>query len=442
MSTSPDFPLESALNAALPGLADSAAPARMLQTCRDVLTQAPAEQRGAWTNCSVMEAVYQPGRACRISYSLTGPDDAASELVYARWSSEPEDEPAAFRVPTPRGAFLLFRYPRDRRMSVIRSMRRKTWLHRASNAWFARLLGHGAMDTEGWRCGPLKWVPESRLFCLVTGHWRVPLHDRIVHAFVRIHRRDVSRAQFSLLNRLNKQLAAQRADLAVPRPLGAMALQHLLAVEYVPGPTLMEVLAERGEDRLARTVRALTRIARLDPGPQWQVVEREAVALPQRMLADLAGASAELHDRCAALAGWAAAGPPPARVRGLVNGDLHAGQIRFMEDHAYVVDWDRAHVGDPTEDLMNLASDFDASATLAAGAPIVPAEALAAACVAAWRSAGGVFDADTARWRAARGLVYRAWSKFRRLLPGWPTAAPRLLERAAEVYSRGCAWTQ
>jgi aminoglycoside phosphotransferase (APT) family kinase protein len=89
----------------------------------------------------------------------------------------------------------------------------------------------------------------------------------------------------------------------------------------------------------------------------------------------------------------------------LVHGDLHPAQILAGEGIA-ILDWERAHRGDPEEDLGNLAAHL----YWAGGDSARPAwRALALG----YREAGGAFDpgrlAAYARLSLLRVLAVHAW---------------------------------
>lgn len=444
----------------LPGLTDAAQPEQMLELCRAHLTNVPSAQRDAWTDCAVMDAVYQPGRACRIAYALNADDDERPEIVYARWSRERRMHASAVRVRLERGWVDLHRYPRDRRMRAVRSMQRDDWLRHASRQWFCEWLGEGAFADEGWRCTPIKYVPESRLVCRLKGRWQNSSGEQWVRAYVRMTRRDDAARQLERLRTIEAALSRTDCGISVPHVLGVVDEKHLIATEFVRGVTLRDAAANEGPRLLARVSAALAAMGRaIGPDSIHQFPLNQPAVAPAAMLADLHQALPASHHACVALAAWRDSRPALPRRAGLVHGDLHSRQVILKGGRTCVVDWERAVLGDPTQDIANLAAEFDAAALLAAAAAqrgcaaalstfqsqlsqSHPAarEHWAPLCMQAWREAGGLFDSSTVRWWMVRAFVLRAWGLQRHLRCGWPDAAAALLERAAQTQQNGLDW--
>lgn len=446
----------------LPGLTDAAQPEHMLEWCRAHLTNVPPARREAWTDCTVMDAVYQPGRACRIAYALRVGDDDRREIVYARWSPDRRTHASAVRVRLPRGFVDLHRFPRDRRMRAVRSMQRDGWLREAAERWFREWRGDGAFASDGWRCSPVKYVPESRLVCRLKGRWLSSSGEMWVRAYVRMTRRNDAASQFELLHAMEAALARSNCGISVPHALGVIDNKHLLATEFVRGVTLWNAATIEGPQLLQCVSAALAAAAlAIKPGGNLRFSQNQPAVTPAAMLADLHQALPASHHACVALAAWRDSRPPSPRRAGLVHGDLHSRQIILKGSRTCVVDWERAGIGDPTQDIANLAAEFDAAAHLATASlqrgcaaahsaslpPYHEAESTsledwARICVQSWRSAGGLFDADTVRWWAVRAYVLRAWGLLRHLRCGWPQEAVALLERAVLAQHGNIDWME
>ena len=436
-------------DAALPGLADSAQPEAMLETCRQRLATVPAVVREAWTRCEPQEAIYQPGRACRISYALIGEANDRAELIYARWSRDRRNHASAQQVCTGAGCFDLFRYPRDRRMREIRSMQREDWLREASREWFAAWRGGGRWADDGWRCTPIKYVPESRLICRLKGLWVQGDDAHWMRAYIRVGRRDDAERQFQFLRSIERSgsAAALGTPLSVPHALGVAARGRLLATEFVRGPTLRDAALAGDAAAIERAAESLAAISRLP-------ADLAATAAPSDlndpdadtdghgrserlsgMLDDLLHAIPEADNAVSRLRTLTADGPPAPRKKSLVHGDLHAGQVILKGQRVCVVDWDSAHLCDATQDIANLAAELAVQQVVRGGAP---AGDLASKCVAAWRRGGGPFDTRTLPWWTARAHVLRAWGLLRHLRPGWRHSAGALLDAAISALESGC----
>lgn len=429
---------------ALPGMHAAAQPDRILEFARLCLKNVPEDERRQWRRCRAAEAVYQPGRSCRIAYELDDDQGGRPTLVYARWPAERRAHTSATRIRSEGGGFDLFRYPRDRRLRQIRAMRRDDWLFEASQRWFRDWLGEGELLRDDWRCSPIKYVPESRLVCRLKGRWKSKAGERWVRGYIRMARQANVAAQFQLLKRLQSVLRRAGAPFDVPVPLGVIERHNLLAAEFVRGRTLREAVATGDTDALEDGCRRLAHLslmpgattpsdASFEPAVDSQVGDR--VAAQQRMLDDLGCAEIACGAHLRTLRAWLRAFTPILRKPRPVHGDLHAGQVICKGDRCVVVDWDRFHLGDPTQDICNLAAEIEFIQALTG--PANPGQALAMRAIQAWERAGGTFDPRTARWWFAHACVLRAWGLQRHLRPGWPEACAWLLNRAAGVSTQG-----
>lgn len=424
---------------ALPGLSRCAQSETMLEIVRSVVAGLGAPATADYTDCSPTEAIYQPGRACRIAYALDARGMDRPEIVYARWPSEARTHASAIRVESGGASFDLFRYPRDRRLRPIRAMRREDWLVESSAEWFRRKFGEGRFTPESWRCSPIKYVPESRLVCRLKGNWETKSGTNWCRAYVRISRRNNAEDQAEILSRLATMLNDADCGLAVPEILGAIPEHHLLATEFIRGRMLRDAITSASGQEIADTCRKLASISRLKIDLASVPATGERLD-PFSMLADLHAVLPPTSGSARTLDLWARTQPARPQVDALVHGDLHAGQVIQKKELFFVVDWDACRLGDPTQDITNLAAEIEYAARLTG--ETASSGDIAAACVEAWRSAGGVFNTRSARWWATHAFVLRAWGLLRHLRPHWRSASSRLLERAAEVFSGGADWTE
>ena len=430
MTSDPVIQLEIPFDAAIPGVSKAAQPDAMLALCREHLVDAPLEERSAWARCMAMEAIYQPGRACRIAYELHDENGDRPSIVYARWPAEGDRHASATRIRAHGGAFDLFRYPRDRRLRPIREIRREDWLKEASAAWFAEKWGSGRWSEDDWRCTPIKYVPESRLVCRMKGLWKIAAGgEKWVRAYVRVSRIDTSADQVDTLSAVKEALFRAGMPFDTPSPLASMPEYHLLATDFIRGTTLREQ-ADAGN--LDAVLDACRRIARLSQLREMWSMKALAVPkpLPPAMLSDLAMAAPALGMKVRALTDWAHTLPPLPDVLRPIHGDLHTGQIIQKGSQLFLVDWDHAALGDPTADICNLSAELEFRQTVAGmGPPGIVAPEL----IDAWRGANGAFNPNSASWWFAYACVRRAWGMLRHLRPSWNEGAALLLNRAAEV---------
>jgi hypothetical protein len=419
---------------ALPGLTDHAQPDGMLRVCREALEPMTNGASAIWERCIPTEAVYQPGRSCRIAYQLYRERWIRPEIVYARWSRTDHLHASAVRAGPPDAPFELYKFPSDRRMPQIGSMHEPCWLRDASESWVRQWLGDGRWADEGWRCTPIRYVPESRLACQLKGRWVGEDLERCVRAYVRMARQNHVEEQSSRLRMLQARAATLGFD--VPHVLGDVPHRHLLATELIRGTTLWDAGDGEGPNVIRNVSGTLAAIRRAAVDG---CAARDSAVTPETMLEELSAAVPGLAGLCEELRGWSWDAPPNPGPGEWVHGNLHSGQVLLSNDRVWVVDWERAGLGDPTQDITNLAVEFE-SRELAADAHSSLGSAWAEACVEGWRAAGGTFHASSAPWWAARAYVLRAWGLMRRLRPGWSRLVGLSLQRAANVYRFGCGW--
>lgn len=433
---------------AMPALHTTAQPRAMLRHCQQALLSEAVEVRDSWSKCVPTEAVYQPGRACRIAYQLFGDDPDRPDIVYARWAVEgARDHASAARVETPDGSFELYRYPRDRRLRGIRDMRRGDWLQAESSRWCRARFGAGIFADGSWRCSPIKYVPESRLVCRLKGEWRSDSAgtgpdgtSRWLRAYVRLSRVADVTAQSRGIERLHRAFTERGGPLRIPTVIGIRPDQNLLATDFVRGEAFRDALKHGGGSAIDHAMEALVTVNQVCSDSMEGDDRRPEIAA-STVLTELAAANPDNRAASSALEPWSRSRPALPRDMLRIHGDLHAGQLILKGEHVWLVDWDRTRPGDPTRDVMNLAAEFDATDILAAAAPDPGVDHWAVRCVEAWRRAGGRILPASGRWWAVRAHVLRAWGLMRHLRTGWRTGTRKLLERAAAIDARGCDWT-
>jgi aminoglycoside phosphotransferase (APT) family kinase protein len=422
---------------ALPGLTESAQPERMLALCREAFDRATRGRSRRWERGTVSEAIYQPGRACRIAYHLHAPEAIRPDIVYARWANDERRHASAVLARRSGLPIELYRFPRDRRMRQVRSMQRKDWLRAESGRWIKEWLGPGKWDDDDWRCSPIKYVPESRLVARLKGRWVGGSGERWVRAYVRVTRRDDAAEQVAKLRDLED--CAKALEFRVPHVLGVVPDAHLMATEFIRGQSLREACEADGTAILPNACGRLASIHKAMPVYLTDSKSVDLAVSSECMLDDLEAAVPGSSPACGNLRRWSERKPAEPAQRKFVHGDLHAGQVLFEGDQMWVVDWDRAGWGDPAQDLTNLAVEFESRALDSDGND---ADELAAECVAGWRGAGETIDAQSIEWWATRAYVLRAWGLMRHLRPGWQAKSGQLLERAVQTQEHGVMWIQ
>jgi aminoglycoside phosphotransferase (APT) family kinase protein len=209
---------------------------------------------------------------------------------------------------------------------------------------------------------------------------------------------------------LLRDLAA--AGVPVPRVVTAAVVPALggptLVTEYVPGEAvprylLRQVARDGSGARLAQQVgTALARLHGLDAAALTAALpgQGETAAPAERALQALRRACDDLLQPSPvfvlALRSLAARMPPaPSRLRP-VHGDARVGRIVGGPDGlGAVLDWERAHLGDPHEDLATFCLRTWRFGRRALGAGGL---APSAVFLDAWRAGGGAFDRGTFDW--------------------------------------------
>jgi len=321
-----------------------------------------------WTQCRVIEALYDPGARLRIAYALCPSDDVPDARVW------PQADVAYIHYPvrspvSRRGLVLnadgaeceLYWFPNDRR---LRGLRRFAGRQGAAGTW-ARWL---AEDEPNLRLLPdtlrrslVRYVPEQKWIARL----RTRCDDLISAGQVKraIAVRSASppecRRIFSRNIALRRVFGDADGTFALPRPLTLDVHSGLLAVDWVWGESLVEHLGARGPDfafsRVAEGLGALhaARIPEVDRFTDDDLLSASAraaddlsAAVPQ-WRALLAGLTRDLGGTRPS----AASAPPEA----LIHNDFHWNQLCFKRARAYLLDLDRLCLGDALVDVANLA---------------------------------------------------------------------------------------
>lgn len=268
----------------------------------------------------------------------------------------------------------------------------------------------------------LRYKPEQRLVArahlsLVDALDEVRTHDAIVRLFAD----DRGRA---LAETVAAWRAAGAADV-LPEPLGALSDGHVHVESAVPGDTLRQAIRD-GAIAPARLAQALTTLHAARPSLTTRRTSHARLALVQDILTTLATFSVPDTD---AIARRLAARCPAERTDTPVHGDLHARQVLVHEGTPVFVDFERAAMGDPLDDVGNLLAHLEwEHATMGAeGANAGPfAEALASELA----SRAGGDEAGGRGFFTACALVEIAELPVRRRLPGAAEVASRALALA------------
>lgn len=114
-----------------------------------------------------------------------------------------------------------------------------------------------------------------------------------------------------------------------------------------------------------------------------------------------------------------------------VHGDFHPGQILIDSGRIVILDFDRAHIGDPFCDLGNFAACLH---LFEMRSEITNASDLIKKLIASYSGvAGNGIDMDRIRFWTIAGLFGLAVSPFRLQRPGWRSEITTILDRCAQL---------
>ena len=229
---------------------------------------------------------------------------------------------------------------------------------------------------------------------------------------------------------------------AVPRPILHAPQHGLLLVEEITGtPLTAHLEREDAKKVLRRLAGRLADIQRtgVEPAATRGVREqRAALVAAATMIGGVAEArAAGLAAHAAALVDVLGARAVPAPASALIHGDFHAGQVLVRGRRSWIVDFDRAAIGDPLADLGTFVAGLRVDA---AEGRLAPATARRAAKVFlrghadAWPE---VQDAARLAWQVAAALTEMAGAPLRQLRARWPELVRGRLDLAANVLSSG-----
>ena len=418
---------------ALPGLATLLDPAAFLAALGARLPN--AELRRAVSNY----VRYKPGTSCLAAYRI---ESAGGEAVDAYAKAYRPDDQAKVRkrldapgVATALGpgpfllddvAVLVCPFPNDAEVEALPAL--------ADRQGRADLLRRVLPDRPNLWDGdlrPLAYKPERRY----VGRLDLGGEPR---AAVKLY----SGSGFGRMSRSAKLLGS-RGTLRVPRRLGRSERHCVLALEWLPGRPLLDVLAAPALDAGAvEAVGAAVAELHAQGGSKLEVLSRASEAAGLLALAEaLAALLGPPWDRDVQaigdrLTGWLTQRPPPAAC---THGDFHPKQVVIGGDDGNTVgllDTDEAVRGDPAAD----AGGFLAHVELYALTGRLPADRVEPVRAALWRgyrSAGGAWDDQGIDGYTAVGLLRLAPNLFRGRDPEWPARTSAVMGRAAAYLRRG-----
>ncbi len=420
-------------------------PDSLLQVLRDTLTAEPAERRAAWTTCSPIEALYDPGEHVRIAYVLLKDDSIPSkrawpqgDVIYVRY---PVRKPMSRRgsVVTIDGhEFEVYRFPNDRR---LRGLRRFAHRDRAASLWQHWLSEDEptlALDADSLRRSLLRYVPEQKwIVNLVATCYdgeaqadtkrSVAVRSAGVRECKTIYNRTVA------MRRIRKRLDGL---FRVPKPVAIDTKLGLLAVRWVWGDPLLDLLRSSDADAVLKlTAGGLHAFHHAPIEDLAHTTTEDYLAGVLQCGKDITAAVPDLGTAVrGVIESLKARVPGPPAVERTVHNDFHHKQLLGRSNRLTILDLERCCLGDPCVDVAT----FSAQLSFLSSRPDVEvsqaeSDAWSLGFLKAWESVTGEsLNVARLRWHSAVAMLTLARGMLRHLRPGWPATVHACVERARQ----------
>jgi aminoglycoside phosphotransferase (APT) family kinase protein len=420
---------------ALPGLAILLDPEALAATLSQV---APAAVPLGIPRTTYLR--YKPGLACLAAYEthVKGIPVTFHAQTYAPEAHEKfEKLTGPDEIPGPLGPghivlrehrLVVSAFPNDRKLKTLRQLAAPASLDRL----LTKLLGPDPTGWDGARVHTLAYKPERRYVGRLDvgggGDARAVLKIYTESAYPTVRR--------------NARAFTARGPLRVPARLGKSGWQHVLALEYLPGRVLSELLAApdpatAAQAPLELVARALAELhARSSP-----TVRQRPPRPPHDGLAELADAVAWLLPDCARQARSLAESliahlsriEVPANT--VIHGDFYAKQV--LVDAADpgrigIVDFDEVAPGDPWSDVANFVAHLESDA-LRGRLPCDRVKPVTSTWCDAYQAASRRAIPSHFPLYVALSLLRLAPHPFRRRESDWPGSTRAILARVAEL---------
>lgn len=397
---------------------------------------------------------FHPGRGAWITYEATG-----GRLLYGRLDA-PGNEPlagherdeldrrgAAGAPPTlvilPELLMVIRFFPHD---AVLRRLADACAPSTLKRELEALLVGDG----EEWKVrmanlegAAVRYKPERRfVFRLrLRAHMRGARRKQRIGLYGQVDADGTGARVQPVLAALAAQAGATD-PVAVPRPVLHAPQHGLLLVEEIAGTPLTDHLErEDAKKVLRRLAGRMADIQRSGVEPALTRGVREqmaALTAAQAMIGNVAEArAAGLAVHAGALVEVLGARAVAAPVTTLIHGDFHAGQVLVRGRRSWIVDFDRAALGDPLSDLGTFIAGLqvDVAEGRVARAPARrAAKAFLRGHAEAWPE---IQDARRLAWHVAAALTEMAAAPLRQLRASWPELVRRRLDLAGNVLAGG-----
>lgn len=370
---------------------------------------------------------YKPGMNCLVAYQLEVA--GATVAVYAR--AYGPDAPAKLSkvrvtssAPAPLGpghmtladtAIQLVIFPTDLKLAVLPRLTDAT-----ARQHLLRRLMPDRPDLWAGTLHSLRYKPERR--------YVARLHAGAAASVVLKAYAEPAYAAAQTSARIFRS----HGPLQLARWLGGSRRHHVLALEWLPGRALDDVMMDQPLRSLplAGVGAALAELHRQNPAGLRRLA-REAEAASLQAVADglgfvcpsLGPQANRLARRLAGCLVEAVPGDQP------IHGDFYARQVVIDGDAVAILDLDEAMRGDGMADLGNFVAHLERSALCGALAPS-RVEPIRAWLCDGYRTTGASFVPTRVDLHAAAGLLRLAPHPFRDRAPNWPEQTEAILARA------------
>jgi len=425
-------PLEIPIDPLLGDLRTTLSPGRVLEVCREALERCDPAERRSWRAARVIEALYHPGRYVRIAYVLLSDPDTPDERLWPEgqicYVHLPVREPMSRRgvcVTIDGRRCELYSFPNDRRLRGLRKFAGKQDATRDWQRWLDARGDDFVLRPETLQRKFVRYVPEQKWIVRLRAEGRTRGGGDAGKKRIAVRSAD---------GELCARLAERHRDLAafarstglfvVPDVIGCEPEQGLLAIEWIRGSRLCDLLLEQGTDGLIERVAKILRAFHQAPGGELPAVDRDSIATRfADALRDLELACPKQAPRLCALhrAIQRLLDVLPCGEIVTLHHDFHWDQLRIKKDRYALLDLERMRRGDPLIDAANFVTQLRLLGVRDAH-PVDPQTAArwAEAFLHAWRRAGGA-KLDPLRFHTfcALSALELGRGMMRHLRPGW-----------------------
>lgn len=430
-------------------LSDVLAPDRVLAVCRDALDRCDEAERQSWRAARMIEALYHPGRYVRVAYVLLSDPDTPDERLWPQgqicYLQIPVREPVSRRgtcVTIDGRRCELYSFPNDRRLRGLRKFAGKDDAIRDWQRWLDARGDDFVIRPETLQRLFVRYVPEQKWIVRLRAEGRTRGGEDAGKKRIAVRSADGDLCA-RLAERHRTLSAFSRASglFVVPDVIACEPEQGLLAIEWIRGGRLCDLLLEHAPDGLLERVAKIVHAFHQAPVRGLPVVDRATIeAHFTHALSDLELACPQQAPRLCALhrAIQAVLDRLPAAEPVTLHHDLHWDQLRIKRERFALLDLERMRHGDPLLDVANFVTQLKLLGVRDAH-PVDPQTAAgwAEVFLDAWqRIGGGRLDGSRLYAFAALSALELARGMMRHLRPGWRELLDHCLLEAETAIER------